>query len=58
VAGRVMRRCHRRTLRIKQGGLTGELRRRLKERFDAEGLDIPWPHTKVFFGNEPAALDS
>jgi small-conductance mechanosensitive channel len=53
-----MRRCHRRTLRIKQGGLTGELRRRLKERFDAEGLDIPWPHTKVFFGNEPAALDS
>ena len=19
--------------------------------FDAEGIEIPWPHTKVFFGN-------
>lgn len=43
---------------IKQWGLAGELRRRLKERFDAEGIEIPWPHTKVFFGNEPIARDN
>jgi small-conductance mechanosensitive channel len=37
---------------IKQWGLTGELRKRLKDRFDDEGIEIPWPHTKVYFGNE------
>ena len=36
---------------IKQWALMGELRRRLKDRFDAEGIEIPWPHTKVYFGN-------
>ena len=36
--------------------LTGELRKRLKERFDAEGIEIPWPHTKVYFGNTPNHL--
>ena len=34
-----------------QWALTGELRKRLKERFDREGIEIPWPHTKVYFGN-------
>jgi small-conductance mechanosensitive channel len=34
-------------------GLTGELRRRIKNRFDEEGIEIPWPHTKVYFGNTP-----
>ena len=31
----------------------GELRKRIKMRFDVEGIEIPWPHTKVFFGNSP-----
>jgi small conductance mechanosensitive channel len=35
----------------RQWALTGELRKRLKDRFDAEGIEIPWPHTKVYFGN-------
>ena len=30
-----------------------ELRLRLKKAFDAEGIEIPWPHTKVYFGNAP-----
>jgi small conductance mechanosensitive channel len=34
-------------------GLTGELRRRIKNRFDADHIEIPWPHTKVYFGNAP-----
>ena len=41
---------------IKQWSLMGELRRRLKDRFDQEGIEIPWPHTKVYFGNTPAEI--
>lgn len=39
-----------------QWGLTGELRKRIKNRFDQEGIEIPWPHTKVYFGNTPEIL--
>lgn len=28
----------------------GEIRRRLKIRFDEEGIEIPWPHMKLYFG--------
>ena len=38
---------------ITQWGLMGELRKRLKDRFDEAGIEIPWPHTKVYFGNSP-----
>ena len=34
-----------------QWAVMGELRLRLKKVFDAEGIEIPWPHTKVYFGN-------
>jgi len=33
-----------------QAGLMGELRKRIKNRFDEEGIEIPWPHTMVYFG--------
>jgi small-conductance mechanosensitive channel len=36
---------------IRQWEVMGELRKRIKKRFDEEGIEIPWPHTKVFFGN-------
>jgi small-conductance mechanosensitive channel len=36
---------------IRQWDVMGELRLRLKKAFDAEGIEIPWPHTKVYFGN-------
>ncbi|MFC1893409.1 mechanosensitive ion channel family protein [Chloroflexota bacterium] len=42
---------------IKQWGLMGELRKRLKNRFDEEDIEIPWPHTKVYFGNAPGGND-
>jgi small conductance mechanosensitive channel len=35
---------------IKQWDVMGELRRRIKKVFDEEGIEIPWPHTKVYFG--------
>lgn len=38
---------------IRQWDVMGELRRRLKKAFDEEGIEIPWPHTKVYFGNLP-----
>jgi len=36
---------------IKQWEVMGELRKRLKKAFDEEGIEIPWPHTKVYFGS-------
>ena len=41
-----------------QWGLTGELRKRIKNRFDLEGIEIPWPHTKVYFGDTPGVANS
>ena len=41
---------------IRQWDVMGELRRRLKKAFDEEGIEIPWPHTKVYFGNLPPYL--
>ncbi len=40
---------------IKQWDVMGELRKRIKKAFDTEGIEIPWPHTKVYFGNQPPA---
>ena len=36
---------------MEQWAVMGELRLRLKKTFDEEGIEIPWPHTKVYFGN-------
>ncbi|MDD5703974.1 MAG: mechanosensitive ion channel family protein [Dehalococcoidales bacterium] len=38
---------------IKQWDVMGELRKRIKKAFDEEHIEIPWPHTKVYFGNTP-----
>lgn len=38
----------------RQWDVMGELRLRIKNTFDNEGIEIPWPHTKVYFGNAPA----
>jgi len=38
---------------MQQWAIMGELRLRIKKAFDAEGIEIPWPHTKVYFGNAP-----
>lgn len=41
------------TRAARQADVAGELRLRLKKAFDTEGIEIPWPHTKIFFGNAP-----
>jgi small-conductance mechanosensitive channel len=38
---------------MQQWAVTGELRLRLKKAFDKENIEIPWPITKVYFGNAP-----
>jgi len=38
---------------MRQWPIMGELRLRLKRAFDEENIEIPWPHTKVYFGNFP-----
>jgi moderate conductance mechanosensitive channel len=38
---------------LEQWNAMGELRLRLKKEFDKVGIEIPWPHTKVYFGNAP-----
>jgi small-conductance mechanosensitive channel len=38
---------------LEQWNVMGQLRLRLKKAFDKEGIEIPWPHTKVYFGNKP-----
>ncbi|HEX75726.1 MAG TPA: mechanosensitive ion channel family protein [Dehalococcoidia bacterium] len=38
---------------IEQWSVMGELRLRLKEAFDKEGIEIPWPHIKLYLGDLP-----
>jgi len=42
---------------MEQWATMGELRLRLKKAFDAEGIEIPWPHVKLFFG-EPELVSN
>jgi small-conductance mechanosensitive channel len=35
---------------LKQWDVMGELRKRIKKAFDEEGIEIPWPHVKLYFG--------
>ncbi len=38
---------------LEQWNVMGQLRLRIKKEFDKLGIEIPWPHTKVYFGNKP-----
>ncbi len=40
---------------IRQWALMGGLRKRLKDRFDKEGIENAWPHNKVYFNKTPKA---
>ena len=40
----------------KQWGLGREYNRRLKEAFDARGIEIPFPHQTIFFGEDKQGL--
>ncbi len=38
-----------------QVDVTSEIRKRLKKAFDDEGIEMPYPHMMVYFGNSPSA---
>jgi small-conductance mechanosensitive channel len=40
-----------------QWEVMGELRRRIKRAFDEEGIEIPWPHVKLYMGDKSADGD-
>jgi len=40
---------------MSQWDVMGELRRRIKRVFDEEGIEIPWPHVKLYMGDKPAS---
>jgi small conductance mechanosensitive channel len=46
------------TLPLKQWDVARELRRRIKNRFDREGIEIPYPHLTFYWGDKqaPAAI--
>lgn len=39
------------TLPLKQWDVAREFRRRIKNRFDAEGIEIPFPHRTIYWGD-------
>jgi len=45
---------------IHQWNVMGELRKRIKKAFDEEGIEIPFPHMKVYWGagEKPGEGDS
>jgi small-conductance mechanosensitive channel len=47
-------RCVGDTRPMEQWGVMGELRRRIKRVFDEKGVEIPWPHIKLYMGEEEA----
>jgi hypothetical protein len=40
------------TLPLKQWDVARELRRRIKNRFDQEGIEIPYPHLSFYWGDQ------
>jgi small-conductance mechanosensitive channel len=46
------------TMPMQRWEVMGQLRLRLKREFDKEGIEIPWPHTKVYFGNAMPAPET
>ena len=48
------------TVPITQWGIAREMRRRIKNTFDAEGIEIPFPHVSIYMGeaSKPFAMQS
>lgn len=55
----VIIKCMIKTQPLKQWDVGRELRRRIKNTFDQKGIEIPFPHISVYFGerSKPFALD-
>jgi small conductance mechanosensitive channel len=52
----VIVRCRFKTIALEQWGVRREFLRRLKEAFDARGIEIPYPHLTVYAGQDKQGL--
>jgi small conductance mechanosensitive channel len=50
----VVIRCVAKTLPLRQWEVARELRRRIKNRFDRDGIEIPYPHMTFYWGHDQA----
>jgi len=48
----VILRCRFKTVALEQWGVRREFLRRLKEAFDAAGIEIPYPHLTIYAGQD------
>lgn len=53
---KVMIKARIKTLPIKQWAVGREMNRLIKKRFNEKGIDIPFPHTSIYFGKESKPL--
>ncbi len=53
----VIIRMQTKTLPLKQWEVGRELRRRIKKRFDAENIEIPFPHVTLYWGDKQAPTE-
>jgi small-conductance mechanosensitive channel len=51
----VVLRCRMKVLPLEQWGIRREFLRRIKARFDQEGIEIPFPHRTIYFGEAASA---
>ncbi|MEQ9618927.1 MAG: mechanosensitive ion channel family protein [Deltaproteobacteria bacterium] len=58
-ASEIVIKCMIKTHPLKQWEVGRELRRRIKNKFDEKGIEIPFPHLSVYFGEEskPVSLN-
>jgi len=42
---------------LEQWGVGREFQRRIKKAFDRKGIEIPFPHTSLYFGSESKPLE-
>ena len=54
----VVLRCRFKVIPLEQLGVRREFLRRLKEAFDARGIEIPYPHVTIYIGQDKSGIPS
>ena len=54
----IVLRCRFKVIPLEQWGVRREFLRRLKEAFDARGIEIPYPHVTIYVGQDKSGIPS